>query len=586
MKIKLSVETFFYFLALIIGIFFRFYQLGELPLNDIEASAALQALGQTSHISASSSSNPLYTILTGFLFQIFGVQNNLARLVPAIIGSLFILVPALYKHTLGQKTAVILAFMIAMDPAIVSISRDAGSSMLAVCALFVLIGLLLQQNWKLVGVMLVLGLLSGSEFWFGALIFVIDVIWLRFSDKSTFNRTIELYKSEEKLPSKMIWLQVGLGALFTLISIGSGFFTSPEVIGGIGSSVFDFLSSWNPLPDSSLGFPFWMIIIGIIVTYPFPLVLSLFSYINFSRRKYRYGLILVQLLIISLLLTLLSPAREMITSVWFIIFLWVFVATIIDRSLNGNADQPFMQITTIILQLILFIFGILHLLGYLNTPFTVDMVSAQLHLAALLGSGIIFLVLIGLLAWGWGWHLVRDATKISIILIGIFYQIFLVSRAAGWGQHPDNEIWNQAPLPLEGVLLNNTLLEISLQNTGFSNQIDLVVVDLEYPSLRWALREFPNTMFTNGDIYDLEPSLLVTSNQFSPELEVSYRGQDFVWGSEPSWSLMAGTEWFNWLVYREVVREQTDIILWARNDLFPNNGFGEPQTTPSFLEGL
>jgi len=36
------------------------------------------------------------------------------------------------------------------------------------------------------------------------------------------------------------------------------------------------------------------------------------------------------------------------------------------------------------------------------------------------------------------------------------------------------------------------------------------------------------------------------------------------------WENVQGPDWFRWLVYRQLPRETETVILWARDDLFPD----------------
>lgn len=53
-------------------------------------------------------------------------------------------------------------------------------------------------------------------------------------------------------------------------------------------------------------------------------------------------------------------------------------------------------------------------------------------------------------------------------------------------------------------------------------------------------------------------------------LASAYRGQDFTWRQTPLWQEVRAPDWIRWLVFRQLQKESETIILWARDDLFPD----------------
>jgi hypothetical protein len=124
-------------------------------------------------------------------------------------------------------------------------------------------------------------------------------------------------------------------------------------------------------------------------------------------------------------------------------------------------------------------------------------------------------------------------------------------------------------------LLVQTLGELSSWQTGRPEAID-VRVEVDLPSLRWALRGYPRASFLGGGETSLPgagqglPSALIThQTQDTPSLASAYRGQDFIWSIYPAWSGGFPPDFFRWLVFRQSPVQQDQLILWARSDLFP-----------------
>src|SRR5512136_48260 len=127
-----TFEHALYALALAVAVGLRFLHLGALPLSDIEADWALQALRITQGLKPAISPNPAYVHLTAVLFYVFGATNFLARFWPALAGCVLVLAPWQLRRRFGRIPALLLAFGLAIDPGLVAISHQAGGPMLAI----------------------------------------------------------------------------------------------------------------------------------------------------------------------------------------------------------------------------------------------------------------------------------------------------------------------------------------------------------------------------------------------------------------------------------------------------------------------
>ena len=177
---KITLELCLFWLAFLLALGMRFFQLGAAPLSDIEAGWAIQALGLAHAGAGSLGAQPAYILLTSQLFSVFGDTNFLARLFPALAGSLIVWVPCFFRRWMGEVNGlhwagVVMAFGLAIDPGLVSLSRQAGSLMPAMA--FTLLALAALYNRRMVwtGIFVGLALLSGPAFLQGLLI--LGVSW-------------------------------------------------------------------------------------------------------------------------------------------------------------------------------------------------------------------------------------------------------------------------------------------------------------------------------------------------------------------------------------------------------------------------
>jgi hypothetical protein len=141
---------------------------------------------------------------------------------------------------------------------------------------------------------------------------------------------------------------------------------------------------------------------------------------------------------------------------------------------------------------------------------------------------------------------------------------------------PAQSLWLPYPLTGQSRLLTDTLKDTSFRNTGIPNALDILVLGSS-PSLRWALRDWPNVTYADVIPEGENPSVLITGpNEKSPSLESTYRGQDFSWEVYPAWSGVLPPNLPRWLAFHLAPTQESKIILWVKADLFPGVSSASP----------
>jgi hypothetical protein len=111
--------------------------------------------------------------------------------------------------------------------------------------------------------------------------------------------------------------------------------------------------------------------------------------------------------------------------------------------------------------------------------------------------------------------------------------------------------------------------DISEFSTGQAQSQPVTVMGVDSAALQWLLRNHPvETVFTLDP--QLAPPIVITPFMDNLGLPAAYRGQDFTWRQTPQWDLITAPDWIRWLVFRQLPRENETILLWARDDLFPD----------------
>ena len=113
---RLKYEGWLYGLAFLIALGFRLIALGATPLTDSEATLAMQALHITQGAHPLLGPQPAYILLTSIFFTVIESTNFMARLIPALVGSILVFAPSYFREQLNPRPALILAFLIAIDP--------------------------------------------------------------------------------------------------------------------------------------------------------------------------------------------------------------------------------------------------------------------------------------------------------------------------------------------------------------------------------------------------------------------------------------------------------------------------------------
>jgi hypothetical protein len=184
---KITPEHLLYLLAFLLALFLRTYQLGAGALSDAEAGWALQALGVARGETVSLGAQPAYIILTSQLFSILSASNFLARLYPAIAGSLLVWLPFFFHRWTGaslwlHRASLVMAFGLAIDPGLVALSRQAGSPVPALAFFLLALACLYERRMVLMGIFAGLAVLSGHAFLQGMLILGSAgscIVWLK-----------------------------------------------------------------------------------------------------------------------------------------------------------------------------------------------------------------------------------------------------------------------------------------------------------------------------------------------------------------------------------------------------------------------
>ena len=324
---RIKNEGWLYWLAFLIAFAFRIIQLGANPLTDSEAMLAMQALHIAQGENPLLGPQPAYILLTSILFAIIESTNFMARFIPALAGSALVFAPYFFRDKLKPRPALILAFLFAIDPGLVALSRLAGGTILAVT--FTLFAWAMWTHRRLVpaGILAGLALLSGTSLWAGLL--TMGLAWLFIQGLQAKPEPDPSAISNPQLPLATYQLRPFLLALLLTIAIGGSlFFVAPNGLSAWVSSLPAYLNGWIAPSVMTPG----RILFTLLAYEPLGIFLAVLSLI----RGYRTGSARIIRLSLWLGVALLTAIfyRQPGELVWAIIPLLALAALELSRSLN------------------------------------------------------------------------------------------------------------------------------------------------------------------------------------------------------------------------------------------------------------
>ncbi len=575
---RLKYEGWLYALAFLIALGFRFIQLGASPLTDSEAKIALQALNIAQGKAVQLGPQPAYILFTSLLFGIIEATNFMARLLPALAGSALVFAPWFFRERLTPRIALIAAFLLAIDPGLVAVARQADGTMLAVTFTLFAIGMWLERRAIPLGILAGLALLSGPSVWSGVLTLGLTWLLLRgiFSAKTdpVLDEDEEQGSDEIPVPAPKITnyeLRTSLIALAaTILLAGTLFFTIPGGLSAWLASLPAYITGWT---SASLATPL-RTFVTFLVYEPLGIFLAVFAIIRGIRAGDKDVIQPGLWLGIALLLAVFQRQPAQLT--WAVIPLLALAARELSDASEIYEDERVevgvvIAVVTLLLTYIWFNVSSIAIAPYGQAPINIPMIGVieNPRSIVLFGSLAIVIACIFLVSVGWS---ARTAWLGSIWSFTIFLDLYSIGSA--WGasglRTPGGiELWNPDPRPLQADLLLASVEDISEFSTGDERSQPVMIMGIDSPALEWLLRGHNAEVVTALDPL-VAPPIVITPLMDDLGLPSAYRGQDFTWRQGTSWGSLLPSDRLNWFVFRKVPLENETIILWARDDLFPD----------------
>jgi hypothetical protein len=541
---------------ILIAIVIRFIHLGLHPLSESEAKLALQALATSKGLTIPWSGEAIYLAFTSGIFFLFDQTNFTSRLIPAIFGVLVVFSPLLFRRNLGNTITLLLSAFLSLDPAMVSLSRTAGGSIITLSVLTFVVYFLLNGKLILAGIACGLAVLSGAGIWSALVPFTIALIIWMILNKGQLNihsQELDTVKAVVKEQSFKI------AFVLSIVIIGTLWFILPRSLSALAGSITDYFQLLKD--QGTLTFPLFLS--GVLIYFPLGMIFGIWGGIRSLVGKSKPGIFLSIWFLVGMIMVLLAPGRDLTQLVWPIVPLYLLAAQELGRHFTSEQNELIPSIGIALLVFTIFIFL---WLSFGKITYGGD--QNELLLAVAAGIGILLVSGI-LIIFGWSAKIAGKGYLWGLLGVLAIYFFSTGWRVSGISNSEQTEMIGPARSMPQINLIDKTISELSNWTAGSSTGIQISIVGINSKALEWGLKDYPNSNFRLSIPVDEHPQVVIAAMDEPFNFQDQYRGQDFVFERSIDWQSFEPMNWISWLMYRKTQTTDTAIVLWARGDLFP-----------------
>lgn len=562
----LTAEVGLYALILAVALALRLIGLGRGVMDEREAAHAWQAWRLINRYVADGtpavdSYSPLLLTAQAVLFALFGASDVTARLFPALVGGVAVLLPALLRDRLGRWGALAASLLLALSPTLVYTARYAdGGGLLAAFLLAVVVltlawmrdprpvylwaraicgACVLLADPRVVGVVLALAGAWAVERWL-----------FRRDPLAVVGRQVD-------------WMRLALIVVAALALLATAFALNPS---GLGVWA-DFPARWVAHLQPVLNGQGWAYPLAALAIYE-PLLL-LFGIIGagvlIARRDELT--VVVWLALALLVLALVAGGRNPADVGLVCVMLALPAGALIEAQVAGwrrmrlRYEWAFVGVA-----LVIGTYVMMQSAMFANALYR-QLESSNYFWLWLLAVSLVGLLLMLYLSWFGAastWRALSAALALALVLVTLG-----VSVRLNFERVNDPKELHIRVAPYVGVRdALQTMKKLAWQRAGYPTSATVTVEDGLGFTWRWYLRDWERVRFVNALSDEARGTLVLTSatGEFSV-LGEQYSGQDFVVRKWWSPEFLDQTDWLTWLLYAKsstYAIKLDSVILWAR----------------------
>ena len=512
---RITVEVALWVLVALAALALRLSHLDAAPLNEREASEAMLAWrAATGQGMPQADYSPLLFTANALLFTLCGSSDAIARLWPALFGSLLPLTPLLFRWRIGRVGALAAGLYLAFSPTALVASRQLDGAVVAVVGGMLFLGGLIRffdtdaPSWlPLSAGGLALAVTGGPSAY--GLLLTLGLAWLTFHvsrltfDVSRFTPHVSRFS---------------LVFLLAVLALSTGMGWNLAGLGATGDQLLAWIARFAPVSNPA-AFP-----LAILAVYePLALIFGLGGLVWAVRRARRFGALLGLWAGLGVLLLSLMPGRTPLDGLAILLPLALLAGVAVEslgQSLRERGDW-FGEGVYVPVTLILWAHTYLVLARYAARGEPTDLLLALLVVALQIVLGTMFALA------------ARPDAALRGAAVGVGILLMTVTISAGWGvarvrPADPRELLTGESTSIEVRDLARTLRELSWRETGIATTLPLAFEAAPHSVLAWYLRDFSAARRVESLTVDEAGLVLVAQRRDLALAEGEYVGQDFV----------------------------------------------------------
>jgi len=567
----LTVEVALYILIGMIAAGLRFYALGAQPLRESEAAQALTAWRfYQGNLKGATGYSPLLFLGNVLGFALLGASEAMARLVPALSGTLLAILPYFLRHRLGRSGALVASILLSLSSSTLFFSRYLGGQIVvAACVLAVLVGFFGYLDSKqpkyayLTAGALALSLSADPMVYTFVLLFGTFLLLLGLVDRLAdvdmgWSAVLVAWRTARE--EKDLLKNSVLVLVTVLVLVCTAFLLN---FAGLPAAL-DFLPTWLAQLGPQVGAQPWYYYFQLLVLYePLILAFGLIALVYYYlRQRDLLTTFLLYWTVAAVVIYTLAGQKAPGNVLLLVLPLALLTSLLLGRFWDQLAQAATWGAEGLFatLSLPVVIYFAIQLAGYASSGQAVYLYMAL----------VAFLVLPILVALCWMWLGQGPALRCGGIILALALAMPTVGLSMGLNYHraadPREPMVAEATLP--GIVdLVTTLEQVSSHREGDPHVIAVTVEEATGPILAWHLQDFRNTRFVEQLSPSIETPVVITlAEEEEPTLGGSYVGQSFA--LQARWNLqgLTRTELVRWLLYRDAPTpvKSHDVVLWVK----------------------
>ncbi|MFZ3070455.1 MAG: hypothetical protein WA110_04960 [Anaerolineaceae bacterium] len=547
------------FIVFLIGLSVRLAGLGSAPFSENEANFALRAGDIARFEPVVPISNAAYLGLTSITFFLKDATAFWARFWPALVGGSLALLPLFWRKQLGTFSVIGISLALALDPVLVTLSRQADGPILALAGLAWGLTFLNDRKAVLAGVSLAVGWLGGLWFWGGLIILTVSWLLVKMLGIQV-NRGEEV--SDTPQAKKRFLVTFLFSWVISLMLVSSAFMLNPSGVGGIGSGLVGFFSKIFSRQTT----PGWASIYRLIAYSSLPLVLGIASSIRLWRQKETHDKALSVLALVALAASVGFIGLGSGGLAFAVIPLWILSVGELRHFFQQGSTGRNVSVGMMLFSLVVLVYLSITLKSFMGSQWGS---STDSHFGGAILAGLILLLLsYVLVGMGWSFQAANKGLFSAILIVLLVSSLSLTFSSIHHRAEFNALVWSGSPVLVSEDEVDQVLGELEQQGTLEPGVSKAVILGDSQDGLAWIFHGFDQVLVLSGLRDGFTPEVIVTAQDFQPEADFAYRGMPFVSQRAVDWNNVSLVDLARGIWIGGLKTTDSTKTLWIRQDLF------------------